>query len=106
MASADNSNQSDHNSSADTLDKFGLTVTPSDNGKGLVVTDVDPNSDAADRGIRAGDIIVAVNSKDVTSASDVDQAAADAAKAGRKAVLVQVMRDDNSRFVALPVAKG
>ena len=27
-------------------------------------------------------------------------------KAGRKAVLVQVTRDDTSRFVALPVAKG
>jgi serine protease Do len=105
VASADHSDQSDSNT-ADTLDKFGLTVTPSDNGKGLVVTDVDPSSDAADRGIRAGDVIVAVNSKDVTSASDVDQAAADAAKAGRKAILVQVMRDDNSRFVALPVAKG
>jgi len=105
MASADNSKQSDTNS-ADTLDKFGLTVTPSDNGKGLVVTDVDPNSDASDRGIRAGDVIVAVNSKDVSSAADVDRAASEAAKAGRKAVLVQIMRDDNSRFVALPVAKG
>ena len=105
LASADKSNQQDNNT-ADTLDKFGLTVTPSDDGKGLVVTDVDPNSDAADRGIRAGDVIVAVNSKDVNSVSDVDHAASEAAKAGRKAVLVRIMRDDNSRFVALPVAKG
>ena len=30
----------------------------------------------------------------------------DAGKAGRKAVLVQVTRDDDSRFVTLPVAKG
>ena len=29
-----------------------------------------------------------------------------AAKAGRKAVLVQITRDDTNRFVALPVAKG
>ena len=28
----------------------------------------------------------------------------DAAKAGRKAVLMQITRDDNSRFVALPIA--
>jgi serine protease Do len=105
MASADQSGPSDSGGS-ETLDKFGLTVTPSDDGKGLVVTDVDPNSDAADRGIRAGDVIVAINSKDVNSASDVDRAASEAAKAGRKAILVQVMRDDNSRFVALPVAKG
>jgi serine protease Do len=104
MASADNPSPSTN--SDDTLDKFGLTVAPSDKGKGLVVTDVDPNSDAADRGIQAGDVIVAVNSKDVNSASDVDAAASDAAKAGRKAILMQVMHNDNSRFVALPVAKG
>jgi serine protease Do len=105
MASADNSNQS-NNSSANTLDKFGLTVQPSDNGKGLVVTDVDPNGDAADSGIQAGDVIVAVNSKDVNSAADLQHAASEAAKAGRKAILVQIMRDDNSHFVALPVANG
>jgi len=27
-------------------------------------------------------------------------------KSGRKAVLMQVTRDNNNRFVALPVAKG
>jgi serine protease Do len=106
MASADSSNSQTDDNKADTLDNFGLTVAPADDGKGLVVTDVDPGSDAADRGIQAGDVIVAVNSKEVNSASDVDKAAAEASKAGRKAVLVQVMRDDNSRFVALPVAKG
>ena len=30
----------------------------------------------------------------------------DAEKAGRKAVLMQVTRDDNSRFVALPINQG
>jgi serine protease Do len=91
---------------ADTLDSLGLTVSPAEDGKGLVVTDVDPDGDAADRGIQAGDVIVAVNSKEVTSTKDVTAAMAEASKAGRKAVLVQVTRDDTSRFVALPVAKG
>ena len=90
----------------DTLASLGLTVSPADDGKGLVVTDVDPDGNAADRGIQAGDVIVTVNSKQVTSSADVTAAMADAAKAGRKAVLVQVTRDDTSRFVALPVAKG
>jgi serine protease Do len=107
MASADRSNQPDNGGATDNaLERFGLTVTPSEDGKGLTVTDVDPNGDAADRGIQAGDVIVAVNSNDVSSAADVDKAASEAAKAGRKAVLVQIMRDDNSHFVALPVAKG
>ena len=91
---------------ADTLDSLGLTVTPSEDGKGLVVTDVDPDSEAADRGLEPGDVIISVNSKDVTGTKDVTQAMEAASKAGRKAVLVQVTRDDASRFVALPVAKG
>jgi serine protease Do len=70
------------------------------------VTDVDPGSDAADRGLQAGDVITNVNSKPVAGGSDIETAMEDAAKAGRKAVLVQVTRDDVSRFVTLPVAKG
>ena len=85
------------------LADLGLTVTKSDDGKGLVVTDVDPDSDAADRGIQAGDIITAVNSQDVSTTGDVTRAMDDAAKSGRKSVLVQISRDDNNRFVALPV---
>lgn len=88
------------------LDDLGLTVTKSEDGKGLVVTDVDPDSDAADRGIQAGDVITTVNSQEVNGTEDVAKAMTEAAKSGRKAVLVQITRDDNSRFVALPVAKG
>ncbi|MEQ1938427.1 Do family serine endopeptidase [Mesorhizobium sp. CN5-321] len=88
------------------LADLGLTVTKSDDGKGLVVTDVDPDSDAADRGIQAGDIITAVNSQEVSTTGDVTRAMDDAAKSGRKSVLVQISRDDNNRFVALPIAKG
>jgi serine protease Do len=88
------------------LADLGLTVTKSDDGKGLVVTDVDPDSDAADRGIQAGDVITAVNSQEVASSGDVTKAMDEAAKAGRKSVLVQISRDDSNRFVALPIAKG
>jgi serine protease Do len=88
------------------LKDFGLTVAPADDGKGLVVTDVAQDSPAEERGMQAGDVITAVNSKEVSGAGDFEKAIADAAKSGRKAVLVQVTRDDDSRFVALPVAKG
>ena len=93
----------DDKSQSETLDDYGLTVTPADDGKGVVVTDVDQDSDAADRGIRAGDIIIAVNNQEVKSAKDIDAAIADAAKAGRKAVLLQVQSNDQNRFVALPI---
>lgn len=91
---------------ANLLEDLGLTVTRNEDGKGVVVTDVEPGSDAADRGIQAGDVIVSVNSKDVSSGDDVTAAVAEAAKTGRKAVLMQVMREDTSRFVALPVEQG
>ncbi|RWQ65700.1 Do family serine endopeptidase [Mesorhizobium sp.] len=91
---------------ADTLADLGLTVTRSEDGKGLVVTDVDPDSDAADRGIQPGDVITSVNSTEVNGTDDVAKAMADAVKSGRKAVLMQITRDDSNRFVALPVAKG
>jgi serine protease Do len=96
----------DSEKSTDTLENLGMTVSPADDGKGIVVTDVDPDGDAADRGIQAGDVIVSVNSKQVSSAADVTAAMDEAARAGRKGVLVQVTREDASRFVALPVAKG
>jgi len=51
-------------------------------------------------------VITAINSQDVSGADDITKAMADAAKAGRKSVLVQISRDDTNRFVALPVAKG
>jgi len=91
---------------ATSLADFGLTVTPADGGSGLVVTAVEPGSDAADQGIQAGDVITAVNSREIRGTGDVATAMSDAEKAGRKSVLVQVTRDDTSRFVALPIARG
>lgn len=89
-----------------TLDDLGLTVTRAEDGKGLVVTDVDPNSEAADRGMQAGDVINSINSVVVNDTNDVAKAMTDASKAGRKSVLVQITREGNSSFVALPVGKG
>jgi serine protease Do len=88
------------------LADFGLTVTPAEDGKGLVVTDVAPDSDAAERGIQAGDVILAVNSREVANSADVETAVSEASKAGRKAVLFQVQREDANRFVPLPIAQG
>lgn len=90
----------------DTLEGLGLTVTRSDDSKGLVVTDVAADSAAAECGIQPGDVITTVNSVKVQSADQVTSAMSEAAKAGRKAVLVQVTRDGTNRFVALPVAQG
>jgi len=88
---------------SNSLDDYGLTVTPAEDGNGVVVTDVDPDSDAAEKGIRAGDIIRRVNNARVSRGADIINAIDDAIKAGRGAVLMQVETGGQNRFVAIPV---
>ncbi|WOC15202.1 Do family serine endopeptidase [Pseudochrobactrum sp. MP213Fo] len=88
------------------LEDYGLTVTPDDSGKGVVITDVDSDSDAADKGLRPGDTIITANNKAVKSAADINTAIKDAVKSGRKAVLLQVQTNGQNRFVALPISQG
>ena len=38
------------------LEDFGLSLAPSDDNKGVVVTEVDPSGPAAERGISQGDV--------------------------------------------------
>ncbi|WP_375669532.1 PDZ domain-containing protein, partial [Bartonella sp. MR168JLCBS] len=84
------------NDSNETLEDYGLIVAPSDDGIGLVVTDVDSDSDAADKGIRPGDVIVTVNNKSVKKVSDITDTIKNAQKLGRKAILLQVRTNDQN----------
>ncbi|WP_173931155.1 DegQ family serine endoprotease [Chelativorans sp. Marseille-P2723] len=86
-----------------TTTSFGLTVTPAEDGEGLIVTNVEPGSAADDNGIQPGDVIRAINSRQVSSVEDVTAAIESASDAGRTAVLVQIEREDGNRFVALPI---
>jgi serine protease Do len=88
---------------ADSLEKLGLSVTPAPDGAGVQVSEVDPSSAAADRGLKAGDIIVEVAGKEVNSAADVDEAIANS---GKKRVLMLVRSGDGQRFVSVPLDRG
>ena len=90
--------------SSETLDDYGLTVTPSEDGPGLVVTNIDPDSDAAEKGIRPGDVIMSVNNRQVKKVSEFVDTIKEAKKSGRTAVLLQVESNGQNRFVALPIA--
>jgi len=99
------------------VDAFGLKLaklTPDlkkqfslpDAAKGVVVTEVPPNSAAAAQGLRPGDLVIAVVHTQVTTPDEVAQLAAAAKKGGQKKLLVEVERDGSTRFVALPAEPG
>jgi serine protease Do len=91
--------------------KLGLTLAPANSvagaGKdGVVVTEVDPQSAAAERGFKEGDVILEVAGKSVTNAGDVRQAIDAARTDNKNSVLMRVKSGGSSRFVAVPLAKG
>jgi serine protease Do len=91
--------------------KLGLTLAPANSvagaGKdGVVVTEVDPKSAAAERGFKEGDVILEVAGKSVTNAGDVRDAINAARTDNKNSILMRVKSGGSSRFVAVPVAKG
>ena len=91
--------------------RLGLTLAPANSvagaGKeGVVVTEVDPKSAAAERGFKEGDIILEVGGKTVANANDVRDAISAAKSDNKNVVLMRVKSGGQSRFVAVPLAKG
>jgi serine protease Do len=70
---------------------------------GVVITKVDPTSDAADKGLQAGDVVMKVGSRSVKTPQDVQAGVAEAHKGGRKSVLLLVATQGASRFVAVDI---
>ncbi|ERF84797.1 Do family serine endopeptidase [Bradyrhizobium viridifuturi] len=112
-AKADTDNNSDKGNSSRGTDvpKLGLTVAPANSvagaGKeGVVVTEVDPKSAAAERGFKEGDVILEVAGKTVGTAGEVRDAITAARNDNKNSVLMRVKSGGSSRFVAVPLAKG
>jgi serine protease Do len=75
-----------------------------DSVKGVVVTAVDPASAAAERGLRAGDVIEEVNHQAVEHPADVAKAIDSAKTDSKKPALLLVSNGEGVvRFVAVPV---
>jgi serine protease Do len=91
--------------------RLGMTVAPAAKvdgaGKeGVVVTQVEPKSAAADRGLKKGDVVLEVAGKSVSSPGDVSSAL-DAARTDKKSsVLMRLRSGDASHYVAVPLANG
>ncbi|WP_300972845.1 Do family serine endopeptidase [Sphingomonas sp. LHG3406-1] len=73
--------------------------------RGMVVTNVSPDSDAAEKGIRRGDVIVSINRQAVASSAQVTAAVDAARRAGRTAVLLLVRRGQTPEiFIGVDIA--
>ncbi|EPX86502.1 periplasmic serine protease, Do/DeqQ family [Rubellimicrobium thermophilum DSM 16684] len=81
------------------LQKFGLD----ENTEGLVVTAVDPESNAADKGLQPGDVIAEASQTPVRTVAELKEVIDAAREAGRKSVLLLIRRAGEPRFVALPI---
>ena len=85
----------------DLKDKFQLQDTQ----KGVVITDVSPNTPAAERGLKPGDVIMEVQQGEVTSPDDVRKQVDAARKADRKFVLMLIQREGGVQYVPLSLSK-
>ena len=75
-----------------------------DTVKGVVVTNVDASSDAAEKRLSPGDVIVEVAQEAVSSGADIQNRVDQLKKDGKKSVLLLVSNGDGElRFVALSV---
>jgi serine protease Do len=77
-------------------DQFSLSVDT-----GLVITAIDPDSEAASKGLLEGDVITEAGQEAVATISDLEGRIEAATEAGRKSLLLLVRRGGDPRFVAL-----
>ncbi|MDD9977397.1 MAG: DegQ family serine endoprotease [Boseongicola sp.] len=100
-----------------TTDFLGVTVSTMtdelrqqlglpDSAEGLVVAEVAEDSEAFEKGLRAGDIITEAGQDKVATIADLEERIDAAKDAGRKSLLLLVRRDGDPRFVALTLDQG
>ena len=90
---------------------LGLTLAPAGSvagagGEGVVVTGVEANGPAAERGFRTGDVILEVAGEAVKEPAEVRKALEVARSTGKRTVLMRVKSGEATRFVAIPVGRA
>ncbi|QQG36734.1 MAG: DegQ family serine endoprotease [Micavibrio aeruginosavorus] len=84
-------------------DREAYNIT--DDVQGVMVTETVPGSEAAEKGLSVGDVVVEINQQPVSSPAAAKEIIAKAAQAGRNSVLLLVNREGDVRFVALRLKK-
>ena len=120
LSSADNDNDEDGAKptpdapQAQRPSALGMSFGPIDEGarrryslpadlRGAVVENIQGASDAAQKGIRRGDVIMRAGDKEVTSPADVPAAVDIARKGGRTSILLQVRHAGRNLFVPIKI---
>jgi serine protease Do len=74
--------------------------------QGVVVTDVQPGSPAAEKGLQQGDVLLEANRKPVSDPKAIADAVREAAERGDETLLLLVQRDGQNRFVAVGLERA
>ena len=90
------------------------TITPQlrntfnidDGVEGVLVTEVDPNSAAAEKQIRPGDVIVEIGQEEVFRPDDVVNVVKRVTREDKKSILLGLNRRGDFRFVAVRIDKS
>ncbi|UWQ23003.1 DegQ family serine endoprotease [Jannaschia sp. W003] len=101
----------------DSKELLGLTVATlndelrtqlglEDDAEGLVVADIDADSAAYEKGLRAGDVIEEAGQVRVSTIRELEARIAEAREAGQKSFLLLVRRQGDPRFVALSLEEA
>lgn len=77
-----------------------------DDVEGLLIAGVSRKSEAAEKGIQRGDIVLELNQKKVAALAQAKEAIEKAKKDNRASVLLLIQRGDEAMFVALPLKEG
>ena len=112
-----NSGADDGEPDRKTIDGLGVTVAEltssirdqyelPDEITGLVIVDVDSDSDAAEKGLRRGDIIAEVQQIPVETAKDAEEVIAEARSKGRSVVLLRIQSGQDFRLVPVRITEN
>lgn len=74
--------------------------------QGVVITAVEPNSAAAEKSLRPGDVIVEVSQEEVKTPGQIAEKIREARDADRSSVLLKINRNGDRRFVAVRINKS
>ena len=84
---------------------LGMRLKPRAEGGGLAIQGLSLNSDAGEKGLRQGDVILRAGDRRLNAVGDLAQAVAEARQAGRESLLLMVLHSGRNVFVPIKLVK-